>query len=103
MEELLNNQAGPAEESLPAASEPADAIAVAVQLVRRHPLGAAVLVFGGSVLIGWLIGHDLKKRFYSRGKRARQKLGEAQAYHQDISHWEDEGGSIPLTNEVSEK
>lgn len=102
MEEVLNEQARPTEESSQAAAEPLDMAATITQLVRRHPLGAVALAFGASVLVGWLIAHDLKARFYSRGRRARRKLADENRYTRDISDWEDEGGAIPSTDEGGE-
>lgn len=96
MGEDINNQAGRPEESLPVNNGPQDMAATIMQLARRHPLGATALAFGASVLIGWFIAQDLKSRFSSRIERMGQKLSEDVAYKEDISHWEGEGGAIPL-------
>jgi hypothetical protein len=101
MGDVLNEQAGGAEASSQAPGELLDMAATITELIRRHPLGAAALVFGGSVLVGWLIGQDLESRFHARGDQARQKLHEENAHRRDLSHWEGEGGAIHSTDKES--
>jgi hypothetical protein len=53
-----------------------------------------VVAFGGGMLVGWRIAHDLKIRLYSGSKQRQQKAGEDKADKRAISRWEGEGGAL---------
>jgi hypothetical protein len=77
------------------ASAASTLIARTAQFVRRNPLGAVTAAFGGGILLGWLIAHDMKTRFYAGSQRRQQQDSENKAYKRAISRWEGEGGAIP--------
>ena len=103
MEEDLKEQTARADESFHPISEPsgmtaptggaADTIiAETARCIRQYPLSAVATAFGGGVLAGWLIAHNLKTRFYA-GRKERQRASEIKANRRAISIWENEGGS----------
>jgi ElaB/YqjD/DUF883 family membrane-anchored ribosome-binding protein len=70
MKEALKDQAGRADESFQQTSEPLDIpageaadtlMAETAQCVRHYPLSAVAAAFGGGMLVGWLIAHNLKR------------------------------------------
>jgi hypothetical protein len=78
-------------------------IAETTQFVQHYPLGAVATAFGGGVLVGWLIAHDLKTRLYAGDEQRRQKASEEKANKRAISRWEGEGGALLSTKKGSKK
>lgn len=72
-------------------------MAETAQFVRHYPLGAVAAAFGGGVLIGWLIAHDLKTRLYSGSEQRQRKVSDDRTSKRAISRWENEGGALLST------
>lgn len=84
MEEVLKDQTERAYDTF---------IAEMAQCIRRHPLSAVAAAFGGGVLAGWLIAHNLKTRLYTDRDERRQRASDNRANKRAISIWENEGGA----------
>jgi uncharacterized membrane protein YciS (DUF1049 family) len=104
MEEALGYRTGRAEESFQLPGEPlsitapaeaaSNFIAETAQFVQHYLLGAMAVAFGGGMLVGWLIAHDLKIRLYAGSEQRQQKASEDKADKRAISRWEGEGGAL---------
>jgi uncharacterized membrane protein YciS (DUF1049 family) len=73
------------------------------QFVRHYPSYAVATAFGGGIIAGWLIAHELKKRLSSRGEQRRRKAIESKSHKRAISRWEGEGGAIPSIKKGGKK
>lgn len=73
-------------------------IAETAQCVRRYPLSAVAAAFGGGVLAGWLIAHNLKTQFCAGRKERQQWASETKANKRAISIWENEGGAYRVVD-----
>lgn len=74
-------------------------VAETTQFVRRYPLGTMAAAFGGGMLVGWLIAHNLKTRLSAGNVQRQQQASEEKAKRRAISRWEGEGGRIVFNEE----